>query len=258
VSRINVYAEADPYSDEPAALLGWFDPTSAERFDQGKEWDGNNMIGTVSGSQWIDEYLYRTKGGRWVRNTDSTRHMGGPDEYRFITDEEAKDWMLRSGNADEEIERFFGELPEETGPGRPEVGGAVHVRLGETLAPVDEYAARIGLKRAAAVRRLVELGLKAVTLAPGMKPIVFECNVVTGTIAADTGDWSADDARWRFIESPDVPGMNDLGTSVEPWGEDECSMDRATQAVRDLGFTVGEWTEEADGSTWQAVVTGRA
>lgn len=44
-------------------------------------------------------------------------------------------------------------------PGRPAIGGAVHVRLGDVLARVDEWAERNEVTRAEAVRRLVELGL---------------------------------------------------------------------------------------------------
>jgi hypothetical protein len=43
--------------------------------------------------------------------------------------------------------------------GRPEIGGAVHVRLGELVGRVDEYASATGSTRADAVRRLVETGL---------------------------------------------------------------------------------------------------
>lgn len=44
-------------------------------------------------------------------------------------------------------------------PGRPAIGGAVHVRLGDALPRVDEWARRNEVTRAEAVRRLVELGL---------------------------------------------------------------------------------------------------
>jgi hypothetical protein len=159
MTRVNVYSQTDEWSEGKPELLGWFDPASAERFEQAKEWDGNNIIGVITGSQWIDEYLYRTKGGRWIRNHDAHRYMNGPDTYEFLTDEQAKDWLLRSGNHDDVIERFFGDIPEENGPGRPEIGSAVHVRLGGLLTAVDAYAEANGIKRAEAVRRLVADGL---------------------------------------------------------------------------------------------------
>jgi hypothetical protein len=156
MSRVNVYTSAGEsgYDFQPT-LLGWFNPARSERFDQDTEWDGNNMVGVLTGSQWVDECLYRTAGGRWVRNHDATRYCSGPDTYEFLTDEQAKDWMLRSGNHDDAIERFFGEIEDEKGPGRPEIGTPVQVRLGDLLPAVDAYAAECGIKRAEAVRRLV-------------------------------------------------------------------------------------------------------
>jgi hypothetical protein len=165
VPRVNVYDSLSDYEAGEglhAELLGWFDPAKAECFEQDKDWDGNNMVGVMSGSQWVDEYLYRTKGGRWVRNHDATRCMSGPDTYEFLTDEQAKDWLLRSGNHDDAVERFFGEIEDEKGPGRPEIGTPVNVRLGDLLGPVDAYAADCGIKRAEAVRRLVAARLAEV------------------------------------------------------------------------------------------------
>lgn len=45
------------------------------------------------------------------------------------------------------------------GPGRPAIGGAVHVRLGDTVERVDRFAAEHRISRAEAVRRLTEIGL---------------------------------------------------------------------------------------------------
>jgi hypothetical protein len=160
MTRVNVYDDISDYEQAEGmtrALLGWFDPAKAERFDQDTRWDGNNMVGVLTGSQWVDEYLYRTSGGRWVRNHDATRYCNGPDKYEFLTDEQAKDWLLRSGNHDDAVERFFGEGEEESGPGRPGVGAAVHVRLGDDLqAAVDALAAQAGVKRAEMIRRMLQ------------------------------------------------------------------------------------------------------
>jgi hypothetical protein len=43
---------------------------------------------------------------------------------------------------------------EERGPGRPGIGGAVHVRLGEQLAQADRWAAFYGVTRADAIRAM--------------------------------------------------------------------------------------------------------
>ena len=45
--------------------------------------------------------------------------------------------------------------------GRPAIGGEVLIRLGDTLPAVDAYAETGGISRAEAVRRLVEIGLRA-------------------------------------------------------------------------------------------------
>ncbi|WP_210731560.1 ribbon-helix-helix domain-containing protein [Mycobacterium intracellulare] len=46
--------------------------------------------------------------------------------------------------------------------GRPEVGAPINVRLGdELLAQVDAYAAEHGIKRAEAIRQIVQAGLRA-------------------------------------------------------------------------------------------------
>jgi hypothetical protein len=261
MTRINIYTSDDEqaYGYGKPSLLGWFDPATSEAFEQDTRWDGNNMVGVITGSQWVDECLYRTKGGKWVRNNNATRYMGGPNTFEFLADDEARDWLLRSECNDEAIERFFGDVAEEEDrrPGRPTIGEPVGVRLGDHLPAIDEFAARAGLKRAAAVRRLAAIGLRAVTLPPGMQPIVVECNVVTGRIEIDgTDDWADRDARWEFIVDR-CSGASALGVTVEPWGENEFSMERAGQAVRDLGYTIGEWEGEA-GGTWRAVVTGRA
>jgi hypothetical protein len=85
--------------------------------------------------------------------------------------------------------------------------------------------------------------------------IKITANVITGEIAVETGDWTDNDARWELITGAD--GSLSNATSVEPWGEEELGMERATEAIRDiLGFTVGEWTN--DGDTSRTTVTGRA
>lgn len=48
---------------------------------------------------------------------------------------------------------------EDRGPGRPEIGGRVNIRLGDLVEAVDKWAERAGLSRADAVRKLVERAL---------------------------------------------------------------------------------------------------
>lgn len=158
MSRINIY-RTDEFTGEQA-LEGWFDMDSAIRFDQDTEWDGNNMIGVITRSQWVDEYLFRTKGGRWVLNHNARRHYNGPDTYKFITDEQARDWLIRSQCNDKAIEEYFGPVEEERGPGRPEVGPAVNMRFPQDLLDrIDAAAKTDGISRAEKIRRLVAAGL---------------------------------------------------------------------------------------------------
>lgn len=157
MARINVYS-VDEYDGK--TLEGWFDPDRSERFDQDTRWDGNNHVGVITGSQFIDEYLYRTPGGRWVLNHDAHRYCNGPDTYRFLADTEARDWLLRSERNDEAVEKYFGEVAEESGPGRPEIGKPINVRLGdELLARVDAEAARRDTSRADTIRDLIAQAL---------------------------------------------------------------------------------------------------
>jgi hypothetical protein len=54
-----------------------------------------------------------------------------------------------------------GDQEADRGPGRPEIGGLVQVRLGDLLDEVETYAAARHLRRADAIRDLVEKGLDA-------------------------------------------------------------------------------------------------
>jgi hypothetical protein len=163
MSRINVYYR-DPQGSQ-GSLLGWFDDEKLEEvIKEDTEWDGNNWRGKMSGLQCGHESLYRTSGGRWVRHYDARREYNGPEFYEFLTAEQAREWLLRA-EEDKIVEKYFGKLEEEAGPGRPEIGGAVHVRLGEELARVDAWAKEHKVKRAEAVRRLVAVGLDAVASA---------------------------------------------------------------------------------------------
>ena len=58
MARINVY-ETDESGER--TLAGWFDPAKCESFTEGSRWNGNNIIGVISGAQidWVDETLYR-------------------------------------------------------------------------------------------------------------------------------------------------------------------------------------------------------
>lgn len=157
MSRVNVYAKADEYGYEEPELLGWFDPEKAQQFDEDTDWDGSNHISVATGSQFDHQCLYRTAAGRWVLRNWS-QWQGSLPSWEFLADTDAREWLLKNKRG-EAVERYFGEIEEEKGPGRPGVGGAVHVRLGDLLPRIDAYAAKHEISRAEAVRRLAETGL---------------------------------------------------------------------------------------------------
>jgi len=151
VVRINIL--------EGGRLAGWFDPDQAEEFSEATDHDGANPIGVVSGMANHHQSLYRTKGGRWVLAVWSD-WQGTETRYQFLDDAAAREWAI-SASRDDLLASFWGELEEESGPGRPAVGGLVNIRLGEMLGPVDAYAAEQGVSRPEAVRQLLAAALAA-------------------------------------------------------------------------------------------------
>lgn len=158
MTRINIYL-----SDEDGkALDGWFNPgTAVESVAENTEWNEavGHLVSLVTSAE-DHEQLYRTAGGRWVLNHWSN-WRAAPDTYKFVSDAEAKDWLLRNGS-DEVAERWFGPIAQEAGPGRPEVGGAVHARLGQDLLDrLDAWGASRALTRAEAIRHLLDAAMQA-------------------------------------------------------------------------------------------------
>jgi Ribbon-helix-helix protein, copG family len=148
MARINIYGEHthdDGYAD--THLEGWFDPDTAHRFAEGTNF---------TGSQRGHEALYRTSGGRWVRHHWS-QWEGSPETYVFMSDGEAKDWLIRSEVNDDALEKHFGDIPEESAPvGRPREGTLVGVRVPDAdLAALDEEAALEGVSRAQLIRAAI-------------------------------------------------------------------------------------------------------
>ncbi len=145
--------------DEFGELVGWFDRAKAEEFTEATRWDGSNHISLATGSQWDHEVLYRTKGGRWVLNRWS-QWQGRPESYRFVSDGRAREWLLANGE-DEAVEKHFGEIEEERGPGRPEIGPPFMVRLPAELSEqLDQRAEADGVPKAEVVRRMLTEALQ--------------------------------------------------------------------------------------------------
>ncbi len=148
MARVNVHDSYD------GTLTGWFDSDKAELFEEYQEWNGSNMISRATGSQWHHEELYRTAGGRWVLHGWSNV-QGERERYEFVPDTEAREWLLAQGH-DEAVKQYLGGVEDERGPGRPEIGPAVLVRLTpEILGAVDGLAAEEGTPRAEVIRRLL-------------------------------------------------------------------------------------------------------
>lgn len=160
MARVNVYL----YDDEGGKTLdGWFDPAKSEEYREDSTWNGNTFVGNESGidHQFGGEWLYRTPGGRWVRNRDAKNYFHGPETYEFIADADARQWLLRNDH-DDAAAKHFGEIEEERGPGRPEVGKPINWRPGDALlARIDAEAARRGKSRADTLRELVVAQLDA-------------------------------------------------------------------------------------------------
>lgn len=153
MTRINVPI---PGSDR----TGWFDPDKAvETITDDTEWNGQNLVSIVSGDPYARETLYRTTGSRWILERRS-QWQGVGDEYRFLGADDAQDWLTRNGS-DDVIERYFGELPDESGPdlgGRPAVGGVISTAIGDDrLTALDQWASEHGVKRAEAIRSAIDL-----------------------------------------------------------------------------------------------------
>ena len=55
--------------------------------------DGSNLIGVSSGSQWLDDTLYRSRKGRYYLVTHS-RIQGRPNSAEWLSNEEATRWLL--------------------------------------------------------------------------------------------------------------------------------------------------------------------
>src|SRR5690606_2328709 len=103
--------------------------------------------------------LYRTPKGRWVLHKWS-QWAGSEDTYEYISDDRAREWLLKCEH-DDAVEKYFGELEEESGPGRPPIGSPINVRLGDDLQARVDAAALPGEKRAATIRRLLEKALES-------------------------------------------------------------------------------------------------
>ncbi|AYY13839.1 hypothetical protein EF847_15160 [Actinobacteria bacterium YIM 96077] len=152
MARVRVYKRTS--DDAPTELDGWFDSGRAEKYESRVDTDRTLR----RGKQRAPQVLYHTEDGAWVREMQLGLSMEPHRE--FISEAAAHDWLTRNGH--EGVADDLIDLPREQGPGRPEIGGTVQVRLGRPLLPqVDDFARRQDCSRAEAIRRLITAGLEA-------------------------------------------------------------------------------------------------
>lgn len=87
----------------------YFDSDKAEYFEENTRWNGQNHISVITGSQWEHEGLYRTAGGRWVKNVWSD-FQGSAEVYELIDNEEAARWLSINGHEHEACEKEIAAL----------------------------------------------------------------------------------------------------------------------------------------------------
>lgn len=143
---------------ENDVVVGHFDRDAVQGW-----WSDQDPI-TGDGGQGAGrgQAVILTAQGRWVLEA-WTNWAGETDQYEFITPERARAWLLRNA-FDDVVEQHFGPIEPERGPGRPEVGPRIGVRLPEELLEqLDTYADQAGINRAEAVRQMVAAGLSVQT-----------------------------------------------------------------------------------------------
>ncbi|HTF49450.1 MAG TPA: hypothetical protein VK735_18565 [Pseudonocardia sp.] len=156
MSRIYVTAPPDDL------VAGYFDEGTAQFWKGATYWDGNNNADKNTHDSTRSQGLYHTKEGRWVLHGWS-RWQGEQPTYEYTTPTAAFAWLLFN-DYDKDATKYFVEPESETGPnlgGRPEIGGPVLVRLGDTLPKLDAYAEAHDMTRAAAARELLDKALGA-------------------------------------------------------------------------------------------------
>ena len=152
-------------TDDAGGPDGWFDPdaATARTWAEGTRWVGNNHISLATGSQWDHEELWQTASGRWAVRWWS-QWQGRAPRTRWVTAEQAQEWLVRNEWDDDAIADALGTTPAaESGPkgGRPVVGPAISVAYpADLLARIDAAASVLGITRAAWLRSVAEQALR--------------------------------------------------------------------------------------------------
>lgn len=152
----------DEYGSQRRKVVGWFDAEAAEKFPERKQaFDGANLAGVHLRDQNRGQVLYRTAGDRWVLMGWSA-WQGEVDTWEYIGVADAREWLLVNEADDETLERLFGAPPEpERGPGRPEIGRKIEVRIPDDMIVAIDTEQRISgsPSRGATIRALLVRGL---------------------------------------------------------------------------------------------------
>jgi hypothetical protein len=156
MSRIHVVKRNDDNSDP--RIVGWFNSEDAQVFTEATPPQTVTSWGFGSRTEVsrAAQKLLWTAEGRWVMALEFGPPLG--TEYQFVAEAEASAWLSDNGYGQAALDLVDGSP--ERGPGRPEIGGRVEVRLGGLLHGVDEFARRERINRAEAVRRLVGQALQ--------------------------------------------------------------------------------------------------
>jgi hypothetical protein len=85
---------------------------ATQSWDQATYWDGHNHVSKATGSQWIDQRLYRSRKGRYYTVT-SPRIDGQRDYAEWLSPQEATRWLLQMEHElPEDLEQYSDEVSE--------------------------------------------------------------------------------------------------------------------------------------------------
>lgn len=147
MARINIY-------DEAGTMVGWFDPAKCESWEQATGWDGDGHVELATGSKEVDARLYLTTGNRWVLgNYALPRFAGGVDTFRFISAEDAYQWLARNGCPPGQIQALIARTQEMHEAERtPTVSYELQMPEG-LLRRIEEAATQAGVSQAEWLRQ---------------------------------------------------------------------------------------------------------
>ena len=66
---------------------------ATQSWEEGKRWDGRNMISVATGTQWEHQMLYRSRKGRYYIEHWS-QWQGSTPSAEWVSNEEAARWLL--------------------------------------------------------------------------------------------------------------------------------------------------------------------